>query len=116
MKKLYSAQNPLMISHLKNILESGGIECAVKNQYLAGAAGELPPIECWPELWVLDERKVDEAREVLERTLAPLRSVSEPWTCRKCGTEVEGQFTECWNCGTDRPLFEAAQNKPAKSG
>ena len=104
MKKLYTTQNPLMISHLKNILESGGVECVVKNLYLSSAAGELPPIECWPELWVIDDASYAEAREVLDRALAPLRSVSEPWKCRKCGSEVEGQFSECWNCGSSRPL------------
>jgi len=31
MKKLYTAQAPLMIDHLKNLLESGGIECVVRN-------------------------------------------------------------------------------------
>lgn len=116
MKKLYSAQNPLTISHLKNILESGGIRCAVKNLYLASAVGELPPIECWPELWVVDDARYAEARAVLERTLAPLRVVAEPWTCKNCGVEIEGQFTECWKCGRSRPLFDGAQNKSAKAG
>jgi hypothetical protein len=106
MKKLHTAPNPLIISHLKNILESGGIRCAVKNQYLSAALGELPPIECWLELWVLDDARFAEARTVLERTLAPLRPVSDPWTCKKCGTRVEGQFSECWSCGAARPLFD----------
>jgi hypothetical protein len=115
MKKLYTAQNPLTISHLKNILESGGIRCVVKNLYLASAVGELPPIECWPELWVVDDAQLAEAKEVLERTLAPLRPVAEPWTCRKCATEVEGHFSECWSCGGSRPLFEPMPNKTAKT-
>jgi hypothetical protein len=116
MKKLYTAQNPLTISHLKNILESGGIKCVVKNLYLSSAVGELPPIECWPELWVVDDAKHAEAQEVLNKTLAPLRSVSKRWKCRKCAREVEGQFSECWNCGESRPLFEESQNKARKLG
>jgi hypothetical protein len=31
MKRLYTAQAPLMIDHLTNILESGRIECVVRN-------------------------------------------------------------------------------------
>ena len=108
MKKLYTAQSPLVISHLKNLLESGGILCTLKNVYLAGAMGELPPIECWPELWVLDDQRYPEARRVLKRVLAPLRPAAKPWRCRKCRTEVDGQFSECWNCGVGRPLFEDA--------
>src|SRR3954447_22098833 len=108
MKQLYTAQNPLVISHLKNLLESGGIRCIVKNLYLAGAIGELPPIECWPELWVLDDLCYPEAKRLLERTLAPLRPVTGAWTCRKCGVEVEGDFSECWSCGGGRPLYRQA--------
>ncbi len=26
-----------------------------------------------------------------------------PWTCALCGEESEGQFTQCWQCGADRP-------------
>lgn len=103
MKKLYSAQDPLMIGHLKNVLENQGIDCVIKNTYLAGAVGELPPIECWPELWVVDDAEYSVAEEVLEKALAPLGSVKRPWKCTKCGEEVEGQFTECWNCGNSRP-------------
>jgi len=103
MKKIYSAQDPLMIGHLKNILESQGIDCVLKNTYLAGAVGELPPIECWPELWVVDDAEYSMAEGVLGKALAPLESVRKPWRCAKCGEEVEGQFTECWNCGNGRP-------------
>ncbi|MGH7773423.1 MAG: DUF2007 domain-containing protein [Candidatus Binatia bacterium] len=103
MKKVYSAQDPLMIGHLRNVLETYGIECVIRNMDLAGLIGELPPIECWPELWVIDDARYAEAQAVLKETLAALASVKRPWKCRKCGEEVEGQFTECWNCGNSRP-------------
>jgi len=74
----------------------------IKNTYLAGAVGELPPIECWPELWVVDDAEYSAAENVLEKALAPLGSVNRLWKCTKCGEEVEGQFTECWNCGWGR--------------
>jgi len=102
MKKIYSAQDSLMISHLKNVLEGRGIECVIKNGDLAIALGELPPIECWPELWVVDETQYPRAEEVLERALAPLGPVTKPWRCVRCGEEVEGEFGECWNCGRRR--------------
>lgn len=25
------------------------------------------------------------------------------WVCPQCGEECEGQFAQCWHCGTDRP-------------
>jgi putative signal transducing protein len=114
MKKLYTAQSPLVITHLKNLLESGGIRCVVKNLYLAGAVGELPPIECWPELWVLDDLRYPEARRLLDRILAPVRPAEKPWHCQKCAIDIDGQFSECWNCGGERPLFESTNR--AKTG
>ena len=102
MKRVYTAKDPLMIGHLKNVLETFGIECVTKNTYLSSAAGELPPIECWPELWVVENERQAEAEIILKKTLAPLKSVKKPWRCGRCGEEIEGQFTECWNCGRDR--------------
>jgi len=99
MKKLYTAQVPLMIDHLKNILESGGIECVVRNTYLGAAMGEIPPIECWPELWVVDDERYEEAQAVLKGALSPVVGLEKPWKCKSCGEMIEGQFTECWNCG-----------------
>jgi hypothetical protein len=102
MKRVYTAKDPLMIGHLKNVLITFGIECITRNVYLSSAAGELPPIECWPELWVVDDTRQAEATTILKKTLAPLKPVKRSWRCDGCGEEVEGQFSECWNCGESR--------------
>jgi len=91
-----------MIGHLKNVLATFGIRCIARNLDLSSAAGELPPIECWPELWVIDDDKVAKAKSILKKTLAPLESVKKSWLCSGCGETIEGQFSECWNCGRDR--------------
>jgi hypothetical protein len=101
MKRVYSGKDPLMIGHLKNVLETFGVRCITKKFDLACAAGELPPIECWPELWVEDTQRA-EAEAILKKTLAPLNSVKKPWKCAECCEEIEGQFTECWKCGQSR--------------
>src|SRR5688572_3768697 len=67
MKRLHSAKDPLMIGHLKNVLASVGIKCVAKNVDLISAAGELPPVECWPELWVIDDAKFRRAESVLKK-------------------------------------------------
>jgi hypothetical protein len=102
MKRIYSAKDPLMIGHLNNVLATFGIKCVTRKLDLISAAGELPPIECWPELWVIDDDKANRARSILKKTLAPLASVKKPWSCAGCGEKIEGQFSECWNCGCDR--------------
>ena len=102
MKRIHSAKDPLKIGHLKNVMATFGIKCVAKKLDLISAAGELPPIECWPELWVVDDDKVVKAKRILKKTLAPLASVKRSWTCNGCGENIEGQFSECWNCGHDR--------------
>ena len=103
MKKVYSSPLSLMIGHLRNVLEAEGIRCVVKNEFLAGGAGELPPIECWPELWV--ERPIDHERAetLIQATLAVNEPDGDSWTCPRCSETLEPQFETCWNCGACRP-------------
>jgi hypothetical protein len=96
LKLLYSSANTLLVSHLRNLLEAAGIDSQVKNEFLAGGAGELPPTEAWPELWVAEE-DFARARQVVDEL--EQRSSLPPWRCSNCGEEMEGQFTICWRCG-----------------
>ena len=102
MKRVFSSQNDLLLGHLKNVLENHGIDCVIQGEYLASAAGAIPPIECAPELCVVEESHYGEARTVLERILVPEGFEPTPWACPRCGEEIEGQFTECWSCGQSR--------------
>lgn len=102
MKKIYTSPDRLMVFHFKNILESYNIDCFVKNELLAGAAGELPPNECWPELWLKYDNKYDKAIEILSNHWETEPVTSPNWTCTGCGEELEGQFTACWHCGENR--------------
>lgn len=101
MKTVYSAPNTTLVSHFKNILEGHGIECWIINEFLAGAAGQLPPIECWPQLCV-DDDKFSEASRVIEEVFSSETDATKAWKCESCNEEIEGQFTECWNCGKSR--------------
>jgi hypothetical protein len=83
---------------MRNVLNLHGIESMVTNQYLSAAVGEIPPIEAWPQLWVADE-DVDFARRIVEEAGKDPPESHEIRICPKCGEEVEGHFTECWNCG-----------------
>lgn len=98
LKLIYSAPNLLLVRHWKNLLESHGIACIIKNANLNSAAGELPPTECWPELWLTDDQHYREARQLLDRDQTDQPS----WTCPNCGELLEGQFDQCWNCGEHR--------------
>ena len=98
MKRVYRAASLIQVSHVRNLLLTAGIASELRNQYLAGAMGELPMMETWPQLFVDD---VDElrAQRVIERAAAPVGG--EPWTCKACAERLEPQFTSCWRCGAD---------------
>lgn len=104
MKKVYSSDSYFLVGHLRQLLESQHIECIAKNEFLLGGAGELPPTECWPELWIIEDFQYDKAKELVEGFLASSAENYAEWRCPACGECLDGQFTACWHCGAERPL------------
>jgi len=98
MKKLTSADSLITINHFKNLLEVEGIPCQIRNEHLGSIMGEMPFVETWPELWVVNDLDLDRARQLIND--AASESPQAPWRCSKCGEENEGQFAACWSCGT----------------
>jgi len=98
MKRVHTSESLAEVGHFRNVLEQNGIRCVIRNEQLSGALGEVPFLECLPELWVL--RDSDEP--AAERLLAELRRpgpTGERWRCRSCGEDNDAQFAACWNCG-----------------
>jgi hypothetical protein len=96
MKRVYSAASLLQVAHARNVLIMAGIDSELRNQYLAGALGDLPMLETWPQLWVEDALE-PAALRALAVSSAPAKG--EPWTCAQCGEQLEPQFMTCWRCG-----------------
>lgn len=101
MIRIYSASVLAIVQNIKNLLQLNGIASSITNQYLSAGIGEIPPIECWPQLWVA-EQDAERASEIIESTKTDEPQSQKTWVCSKCGEELEGQFTECWNCGTEK--------------
>jgi hypothetical protein len=99
MKKITTSHSLVTVNHYKNLLESEGIPCLIKNEILGGIAGEMPLTEVWPELWVLKDIDMDRAKQLIDEDIVD-ESPMQSWKCRKCGEENEGQFAACWNCET----------------
>ena len=95
MRRLTQAPNLAIAALWVDTLREAGIAAALNRQFLAGAAGELPPDQCLPEVWVLHEEQEAQARELL-RALMDLPQ--RRWHCA-CGELVEGGFESCWRCG-----------------
>lgn len=97
---VYSAPDAATVHLLKGILDQRGIRTIVRGEFLQGG---VAPTEGWVELFVLKMQDVPEAKAVVEEVIsAEPTPESEPWTCPECGESIEGQFTVCWNCGTER--------------
>lgn len=83
---------------VRGLLEHAGIECFTRNEQLAGALGDIPFLECEPELWVLHDEDLVRAKRILAAHEAPA-CASVQWRCRQCGELIDGQFEACWRCG-----------------
>jgi len=98
MKKVTASESLITINHYKNLLESEGIATRLKNEHLGSIVGEMPFVEVWPELWVINDLDYDRAKQLIVAAISD-ESPKTPWKCSKCGEESEGQFAACWNCG-----------------
>ena len=100
MFRVYVADEPSRAHLIKGALETEGIPAEVRGDQPFWADGTMVPTDMHPAVWVQDEDS--------ERALAILAAIEErirnrgAWTCA-CGTELDGPFETCWNCGTARP-------------
>lgn len=98
MKRVLSGNSLPDTMHFKNLLEHSGIACIVKNRELGGGLGDLPVLDCAPELWVLDDKLAKTAENLIRDSLR-LTARGAPWRCSSCGESNEPQFAACWSCG-----------------
>jgi hypothetical protein len=89
---------------LRELLEREGISCLVRNEQLFSAMGEIPFLECWPELWVVDDEVYPRAKLLLDSWLNTAGEELAAWACPACGELLEGQFGACWKCGAHREV------------
>ena len=99
MKRLMKDASVAEIGLVRGLLEHAGVECITKNEQLAGALGDIPFLECEPELWVLHDDDMPRAQRILQSHRAPAAAAA-PWHCSRCGELIDAQFEACWQCGT----------------
>jgi hypothetical protein len=97
MKKVYSTEILANAWNIKNVLEQHDIKAVIKNENLFSASGEIPFIECMPEIWV---KPLDVVRA--EQIIAELEGLPEEigpdWTCADCGEFSLSNYAVCWSC------------------
>jgi Putative prokaryotic signal transducing protein len=100
MKRVFSGNTLHDTVHLQNLLSLAGIRCIVRNRDLGGGLGDLPFLDCSPELWVLADEEAERADALIRDALRPSASPHvDSWRCVHCGEENEAQFAACWRCG-----------------
>lgn len=101
MIRAYVARNLMQAHLIRGFLDSEGIFSVVRGEHLVAIQGEVPiTMDTLPSIWV-NEVDRDTARALIERALRG-ELVFKDWVCPVCSETVEGQFTECWQCGTAR--------------
>lgn len=100
MKDVYSTQDPVEAHLVRGMLESAGIAAVVENDVPTTMQGGVATrFRSWVR--VVDGDAERARALVAEWLLTRPRSV--PWECPRCAEKIEGQFTTCWQCGTERP-------------
>ena len=100
MKRLTAAPNLAIATLWSDLLAQAGVAVSVQRAWAGSIAGEIPPDQALPEVWVTDDADLDRARTLLDALRNP---PSVHWLCGACGESIDGPFDTCWNCGAARP-------------
>ncbi len=101
MKRLTTAPNLALATLRADQLTYAGIATTVQRQYASSIAGEVPPDQALPELWVQDADQLERARALLHELRHPPH---RRWACPGCHELIDGPFEQCWNCGAAMPV------------
>jgi hypothetical protein len=100
MKRIGQAPNIAIAQLWVDMLRDQGLDASMQRYFLSGAAGDLPPDQCLPEIWVQDDAQQARGKEILAEIQ---RTPQRNWLCRACGERIEGGFEQCWNCLAPMP-------------
>jgi hypothetical protein len=89
------------VGQMQSLLESHDIKTFIRNQYGSSVMGEVPFVEVVPELYILAEKDLARAKQLLQLDL-PVEEPDDDWVCAECGVDVESTFARCWKCGSGR--------------
>ena len=109
---IYSNPDFSHVEHLQAELKSHGIACEIRTSRSSPLMNRPLSVS---RLWILDASRTGQARQIVQAVLdetdddefgdaQALESEppeGSPWTCPQCGEDVDGQFSVCWNCGSE---------------
>ena len=104
MKQVHVARHAPEAHLVRGFLESNGIAAVVRGEFLTSGWGELPVDVCG--VWIAEDGDYERATTLLRSVLrgdAAREFRGQGWRCPQCGEQLEGQFTDCWNCSARKP-------------
>ena len=78
MKRLTTAPNLALATLWADLLSHAGVPTTVQRQYASSIAGEVPPDQTLPELWVQDRDQLEQARIAAQTVVVALSSAFVP--------------------------------------
>ncbi|HZF85288.1 MAG TPA: DUF2007 domain-containing protein, partial [Burkholderiaceae bacterium] len=81
MRRLAQAPNLAIATLWADVLRSEGVGASVQREFLCAVAGQLPPDQCLPEIWIDDDAQFERARRLLHALQHPPQ---RQWHC-VCG-------------------------------
>jgi hypothetical protein len=100
MKRLAQAPNLAIATLWADVLCGAGVAVTVQRAFASGIAGDIPPDQAGPELWLDDEAQQPLALQLLHSLQHP---PERRWACRGCDEVIDGPFDHCWACGSPMP-------------
>lgn len=100
MKRLTTAPNIAIATLWADMLTTSGVAASVQRYFASGIAGEIPPDQALPEIWIADDTQLASARRLLAELQHPPH---RRWTCAACAEAIDGPFEQCWKCGAAMP-------------
>lgn len=100
MKRLATAPNVLIATLWADQLRAAGFAATVQRYYAGSIAGDIPPDQALPEVWIQDDAQWAAAQAWLQALQRPAEG---RWGCHGCGEIIDAPFEQCWQCGALRP-------------
>ena len=100
--KVFTSQSLAEVELMRSVLEDNGIASIIRNEFTQIGRGDIPFTDTWPELWLIHAADQSQAVAVLRAIRDAGNTQSATWICPDCGETIEGQFSSCWSCQSER--------------
>jgi hypothetical protein len=100
MRKIYSAATLPDAHIVLGALAQAGIDGRVLNANAQSIMGEIPFHHAWPEVWIMDAKDAERAREVIDQIERRKSDIGLAF-CPYCHEENPADFHTCWNCAKE---------------